>query len=88
VGRRASRAKAQEPRGGRGAGWRLYALAAGGAAAALAVLIALAETGVDRGGGGGTPLPAADATASATDRSHVLGDAAAPVTLLEYSDYR
>jgi len=60
----------------------------GAAAAALAVLIALVEAGGDRGGGGGTPLPAADATASAPFRAHVLGDAAAPVILLEYSDYR
>jgi len=60
----------------------------GAAAAALAVLIALVEAGGDRGGGGGTPLPSADATASAPFRAHVLGDAAAPVILLEYSDYR
>jgi len=58
------------------------------AAAALAVLIALVEAGGDHGGGGGTPLPSADATASAPFRAHVLGDAAAPVILLEYSDYR
>jgi hypothetical protein len=52
------------------------------------VLIALVEAGGDHGGGGGTPLPPADATASVPLRPHVLGDAAAPVILLEYSDYR
>jgi hypothetical protein len=60
----------------------------GAAAAALAVLIALVESGGDHGGGGGTPLPLADATISSTARAHVLGDAAAPVILLEYSDFR
>jgi len=88
VGRRANKVKAHERRAGRGSQWRAYALAVGAAGAALAVLIALVEAGGDHGGGVGTPLPLADATADTPLRSHILGDAAAPVTLLEYSDYR
>ena len=87
MGRSANKGKAHERRA-RGAQWRAYALAVGAAGAALVVLIALVEAGGDHGGGGGTPLPPADATASVPLRPHVLGDAAAPVILLEYSDYR
>ena len=86
MGRKKDRGKANGLRPGQ---WRAYALAAGAAAVALAVLIALAESGGDGGGGGaGTPSPQADATPAAPASPHVLGDAAAPVTLIEYSDFR
>ena len=80
----ADRGKANE-RGSRQ--WRAYALAAGAAAVTLAVLIALVESGGDGGEGGSTPSPTSVRTAPAPLQPHVLGDASAPVTLLEYSDY-
>jgi len=86
MGRNRDRGKASGLRSGQ---WRAYALATGAAAVALAVLIALAESGGDSGGGdAGLPSPRADATPAAPASPHVLGDAAAPVTLLEYSDFR
>ena len=86
MGRNKDRGKADGLRPGQ---WRAYALAGGAAAVALAVLIALAESGGDGGScGAGSPSPQADATAAAPASPHVLGDSAAPVTLLEYSDFR
>jgi protein-disulfide isomerase len=69
--------------------WLLIA-GAGGAAAVVIVLAVLAAGGVFGGGSGSTP--AGDLSPAVADRlagdAHVLGAAAAPVTVLEFADFQ
>jgi hypothetical protein len=91
MARESKRAK-ESRRGGRGqVGFWPYAITLGAAAVVVAVLIVLLTRGGDGdggdGGGGSVILPSPRPTEIAQE-GHLLGSAAAPVTVIEYSDFQ